>query len=413
MAGTNQITWENKVNTKTLDIPRINKIIDDDLNEIKTKFNALDTIVTDPVTGLEVVKLDEPQVLALFPVKSSQFEVVESEARIVQLGFNPSGSVVNFQTPEEEFGSLAEPLTDITFSFANAKRNRVFAYVQSATVLSRIVEADNTDIKFIGDAFNTTSGFVNILKIRYQPAPAPQNRWVLIENKAIELVSPFDETLVLFFEYEETEGNETDANDSSGYGNNGVYSTSSVDRGTGVIGQSFTTTGSGASNFFDIPHSASLQLTNFTFMTWYKTTTANLAAVSGIASKDCNESGLLTNGGFFLRKNADGIFEARINMSTGSRVFSTTNYNTADVWVHIAIVYIDSTSLRILINGVQEAIDSTVAAMITNEERLVIGGSRGNAFANAFNVGSEMDNTRLYNVALNNSEILDIYNAEV
>jgi len=45
MAGQNQITWENKVNTKTIDVPRINKVIDDDMNEIKQKHNDLDNLV--------------------------------------------------------------------------------------------------------------------------------------------------------------------------------------------------------------------------------------------------------------------------------------------------------------------------------------------------------------------------------
>jgi hypothetical protein len=52
MAGQNQITWGNKVNLKTIDVPRINKVTDADLNEIKAKFNTLDTVVTDPTNGL-------------------------------------------------------------------------------------------------------------------------------------------------------------------------------------------------------------------------------------------------------------------------------------------------------------------------------------------------------------------------
>jgi hypothetical protein len=52
MAGQNQITWENKVNTRTLVVPAINKVSDSDLNEIKSKFNNLDTVVTDPTNGL-------------------------------------------------------------------------------------------------------------------------------------------------------------------------------------------------------------------------------------------------------------------------------------------------------------------------------------------------------------------------
>jgi hypothetical protein len=58
MAGTNQITFTDKVNSRTLPIPSINKVRDVDLNEIKQEHNALDNIVTDPVTGLVKVVED-------------------------------------------------------------------------------------------------------------------------------------------------------------------------------------------------------------------------------------------------------------------------------------------------------------------------------------------------------------------
>ena len=58
MSGTNQITFTDKVNTRSLPIPSINKVRDVDLNEIKQEHNALDNIVTDPVTGLVKVVED-------------------------------------------------------------------------------------------------------------------------------------------------------------------------------------------------------------------------------------------------------------------------------------------------------------------------------------------------------------------
>jgi hypothetical protein len=58
MAGTNQVTWTDKVNTRTLPIPIINKIDDATVNELKNKHNALDTEMTDPTTGLKKVVED-------------------------------------------------------------------------------------------------------------------------------------------------------------------------------------------------------------------------------------------------------------------------------------------------------------------------------------------------------------------
>jgi hypothetical protein len=58
MAGTNQVTWTDKVKTRTLPIPIINKIDDATVNELKNKHNALDTEMTDPTTGLKKVVED-------------------------------------------------------------------------------------------------------------------------------------------------------------------------------------------------------------------------------------------------------------------------------------------------------------------------------------------------------------------
>jgi len=107
MAGTNQITWADKVNTKTLDIPRINKIIDADLNEIKTKFNALDTIVTDPVTGLDAVKTDQTDVENIIaieiPTQSDQFQT-ETETAFLLSKFT---KLVSFDVTLEKSKVLA------------------------------------------------------------------------------------------------------------------------------------------------------------------------------------------------------------------------------------------------------------------------------------------------------------------
>lgn len=55
MSGVNQVTFTDKVNTRTLPIPAINKGRDVDFNELKAKHNALDNTVTDPITGLVTI----------------------------------------------------------------------------------------------------------------------------------------------------------------------------------------------------------------------------------------------------------------------------------------------------------------------------------------------------------------------
>ena len=45
MAALNKITWDDKVNTRTNALARINKVIDDDMNEIKAVVNAAITFI--------------------------------------------------------------------------------------------------------------------------------------------------------------------------------------------------------------------------------------------------------------------------------------------------------------------------------------------------------------------------------
>lgn len=55
MSGVNQVTFTDKVKTRTLPIPAINKGRDVDFNELKSKHNALDSQMTDPATGLVTI----------------------------------------------------------------------------------------------------------------------------------------------------------------------------------------------------------------------------------------------------------------------------------------------------------------------------------------------------------------------
>jgi hypothetical protein len=77
MAGTNQVTWTDKVNTRTLAIPIINKIDDTTVNQLKQKHNDLDTEMTDPATGLKKVVEDLGIDLGVGPLNTNAVNLYE------------------------------------------------------------------------------------------------------------------------------------------------------------------------------------------------------------------------------------------------------------------------------------------------------------------------------------------------
>jgi hypothetical protein len=438
MSGTNQITFTDKVNTRTLPIPSQNKVRDVDLNEIKQEHNALDNIVTDPETGLVKVvedlgtnKLDasvlvtdfsdpnnedvpstkavDDYLIATFPENNeTQLANVEGlGATIIQLGLNPLGIVVNFQIPEDEFGTLAQPLTDITFDFTLARRNKVYAYVEKTTLPTRLDTSANDDILWIGDAFSTTVGTVNKLEIKYQPAPSPQNRILEITNKTVDM-STFgvDPSLLAFYKFEEGVSDYDFIFDQTGYNHDGEISTTgTATRVAGSIGNAAQMSASGAR--FIVPHTPEMELTNqMTFACYVSMAAASFGSRLGIASKDADSDGAGAAGGWYITRETSGIFRFNVNGNSSYQSDSAYNYSTGDLVIHLAVTY-NAGVLKIYVEKVLNSTDTNAdLAFINGNQPLFIGGVQRSGFVNAnLRSGGKIDEARYYNRALSDAEI--------
>jgi hypothetical protein len=407
--------------------PDIRKLRDSELNDIVNAFEKVDENfgeleqeiggkqdglgITDETTHLLTSKPirkgagaadDELTAFNDFPEKSSQFTEVEGEARIVQLGFNPSGSVVNFQIPEDEFGSLAEPLPDVTFSFTDARRNRVFAYVQAGALPTRLDPATNDDIILTGDAFNTTAGFVNVMSIRYQPAPSPQNRWILIKNLAVEVAgSSGDVDLVGHWTFDDDPTNDVII-DSGIYENHGTCGNGSlVDRVAGVSGDQIETNANDGDTIFEVPHNSSMDFSaGLTLMCWVTIHEDEMGNSSGLIGK----GGTATTEGFTFRKSTANELRFHFNQfsgSTQSRVVAPDVF-TAGVPLHAAVTY-DNAVVRLYVNGVEVATNAFTDTVDYGSSPLLIAGS-----THVLRRFCNLDEARVFRRPLTVTEINDI-----
>ena len=118
MSGTNQVTFTDKVNTRTLPIPTINKVRDVDMNELKGKHNALDSEMTDPTTGLKKKVEDIESEITPPNIVSKLASIPDEEDKLQteSVGFFNSNvvSLINANVPEispsdEQFSVTASP----------------------------------------------------------------------------------------------------------------------------------------------------------------------------------------------------------------------------------------------------------------------------------------------------------------
>ena len=145
MAGTNQVTWTDKVNTRTLAIPIINKIDDTTVNQLKQKHNALDTEMTDPTTGLKKVVEDLGIDLG---IAESAISTLETDLGIAETAITTLG------TNKEDAANKAIDFTvidDVKFPTTQAVEIYVEEEVPEANDNQVLINAGVADIVSIYD----------------------------------------------------------------------------------------------------------------------------------------------------------------------------------------------------------------------------------------------------------------------
>lgn len=162
--------------------------------------------------------------------------------------------------------------------------------------------------------------------------------------------------------------------------------------------------------FKDVPHDDSLSLSNFAIAAWIRTNETTLKEHAHIVNKGgfgTDEKGENMNYGFWLSKNGTitGGFETRAG--TNHQVSSTAKYNDGK-WHYVLLSY-DGSLLRLDIDGKQVSTKNIKENPDrTGDQPLRIG-------ANSINLShfynGDIDEVRIWNRGLTDSEIAQIYNS--
>ena len=199
------------------------------------------------------------------------------------------------------------------------------------------------------------------------------------------------------------------ANDASGNNNNGVVTGATLGNDRfGVANKAYRFNDG---NRISVTNTASLALTNaFTFSIW-----VNMQSNTG---RDGNGAVSTTPQQCLVTKNCDnGQIRSSISPQSNGTYILQTYANAGDQlaipfqlnqWKHIVSTY-DGTTLKQFVNGSLVSTKTVALSLaLSNSYNLVI----GNMGCYVYYFNGFMDDFRMYNRGLSDSEVLDIYNAE-
>lgn len=201
-----------------------------------------------------------------------------------------------------------------------------------------------------------------------------------------------------YWKLDETSG--TTASDSSGNNKTGTLN-GGASWGAGKIGNGLSF--NGTNSYVDFPDSTNPVA--FTVSLWVK---PSATTAQNIWTKT-NASGATSTWSNQLRINSSGKFEAYTYDGAGKTVTGTTAVQ-PDVWYHIALVATNNGQMKLYVNGQSEGTPVSIGTMWTGGTRFWLGSNAGNVSGGAWGWYNGMaDDVKLYNSALNDTDIVDLY----
>jgi alpha-L-fucosidase len=202
-----------------------------------------------------------------------------------------------------------------------------------------------------------------------------------------------------YWKFNETSG--TTASDSSGNNNTGT-----------VSGATWTTSGhntgalsfDGVNDYVAVNSSSSLNLTKFTVAMWVNLT--SLPAANSYYALAVKGADLSENYELLVGYPSAGSIHFPIKWTDGTRSGdSSSTQLTAGAWKHVVVTY-DGTNAKVYINAVLDTTKTYGKTPQTNTGQLII----GNETSMTRYFKGKMDEVRIYNRALSQTEVTSLYN---
>ena len=206
--------------------------------------------------------------------------------------------------------------------------------------------------------------------------------------------------LVAHYEFEE--GNGTTTGDSSLNNNLGtLFNGTSFTTGYYGGGLNFD----GVDDFVEIPLDPSLDITEeITLSAWVNPSATGQSQATRFISKRTTPGGSDVYAIGFWTSSLNPFFRITSGDIETNRI--ATNTIPLNTWSHIIGTY-DGTTMRLYINGVEDTSVSKTGLIDLSTIEVHLGDRKGEALNRRFN--GTMDDVRIYNIALNATEVMDLY----
>ncbi len=195
--------------------------------------------------------------------------------------------------------------------------------------------------------------------------------------------------------------------DTSGNNLNGTVNGGVTAGGTGILCTSYNF--NGTNSFISVPHNALLNQPYVTVAAWVRHSAASFKAWEAILAKGDSTYRLHLNGGCSINgTNTSNAFTFGFNGGCGNADLNSGVVPVANQWYHVVGSY-DGTTIKIFVNGVLKNSQALTTTIGTNALPLYIG---ENSQATGRNWSGDIDEIKVFDRALPDTEILSMYNNE-
>lgn len=295
-----------------------------------------------------------------------------------------------------DWGTMYVNGTSQTVSWGNIPKNQwVHLYLQANSNFS-------DDINFMSRVTNNEwlKGKLDDLRI-YNRALSATEISNLYQSGLVKIKSANGSGLVGYWPMNEGAGTKT--NDSSGYGNTGTFNGGTWINGKRSKALSFN----GSSDYIVVPGTINnfLNTSAITVSAWVKANGSSFAQDTGFVTEGFMGDGNVRFGLIGYMDTGGSSTKVAAGFYNGSwRVVNQTGSFSFNQWVHLVGTY-DGSIIRLYINGVQDNSTNYVGSLpLGNEEWRI-----GRRWDTGTYLNGSIDDVRIYNRVLSQSEIQDLY----